>query len=616
MSRADILCHIEDVYNAVVNNMVSCANSYVPQYEKFFFKFWWDDELKCLKSASVNSNKLWKAAGRPRNGPIFNERQSCRLRYRRCIRDHQRSATEIYTNDLHEALLKKDGPAFWKCWRSKFNALHKCDQVDGCVDDASIVEKFMQHFAGVCKGVSDMRSLQLSDEFIMHRNNYIGTPLTNDHFFDVELVGNIIDKLERGKAAGLDSITAEHLQYSHPIVTIILTKLFNLMLDVSYIPQAFGFSYIVPIPKSKDFHTKALTVNDFRGIAISPLLSKIFELCVHDRFSDFFHSSRNQFGFKKGIGCTHATHTLHDVVDRFLSDGGTINICAIDLTKAFDKVDHYALFITLMKRHIPVNLLDILVHWFKNSLSCVKWNSMFSSFFKLEAGVRQGSVLAPYLFTIFLDDILRSFEFSREMFIIMYADDILLFAPSVCELQKLLYKCEAELTRIGMSINAKKSCCLRIGSRCAVPCANIETADGRELPWASEIRYLGIYIAQSRTFKCSLHEHKKAFYRSVNAIFGKVGRVASEEVILQLVYSKCMPVLMYGLETFQLNRSDAQSLDFTFNRFLMKLFKTSDINVINECRSYFDINLPSEILASRRSKFLHKFRCINDLTLF
>jgi hypothetical protein len=278
------------------------------------------------------------------------------------------------------------------------------------------------------------------------------------------------------------------------------------MIDVCYVPQAFGYSYIVPIPKTKDFYMKALTVNDFRGIAISPLLSKIFELCIHDRYGHFLHSSRNQFGFKKGIGCNHAIHTLHNAVDRYITGGSTINIC-----KAFDKVDHNALYISLMKRHIPVNLLDTLIHWFRTSLSCIKWHSVYSPFFELKCGVRQGSVLAPYLFTVYLDDIRRSFDFNRETFIIMYADDILLLAPSVCELQKLLLKCEAELTRIGMSINAKKSCCLRIGSRCAVSCASIRTTNGMELPWVSEIRYLGTHIVQSRTFKCSLHEHKKPF---------------------------------------------------------------------------------------------------------
>jgi len=57
---------------------------------------------------------------------------------------------------------------------------------------------------------------------------------TTDHSFDVELISRIIDQLQRGKAAGLDNITAEHLQYSHPVLSSVLTKLFNLMLDCAY----------------------------------------------------------------------------------------------------------------------------------------------------------------------------------------------------------------------------------------------------------------------------------------------------------------------------------------------------------------------------------------------
>ena len=96
---------------------------------------------------------------------------------------------------------------------------------------------------------------------------------------------------------------------------------------------------------------------------------------------------------------------MYSVVDRFVKDGSTVNICSVDLSKAFDKVDHSALFIKLMKRQVPVKLLDSLVYWLQNCWSCVKWNSVFSPFFKLDYGVRQGSVLSPYLFAVYLDDI-------------------------------------------------------------------------------------------------------------------------------------------------------------------------------------------------------------------
>jgi len=82
----------------------------------------------------VESNKLWKLAGKPRQGPIFQKRQDCRMQYRKRIRDGQKASDVAYTNDLHEALLRKDGPTFWKCWRSKFESVNKCNEINGCVD--------------------------------------------------------------------------------------------------------------------------------------------------------------------------------------------------------------------------------------------------------------------------------------------------------------------------------------------------------------------------------------------------------------------------------------------------------------------------------------------------
>ena len=79
----------------------------------------------------------------------------------------------------------------------------------------------------------------------------------------------------------------------------------------------------------------------------------------------------------------------------------------------------------------------------------------------------------------------------------------------------------------------------------------------------------------------------------MNAIFGKVDRIATDEVILQLVFfSKCIPVLLHGLESVALTLSDVRSLDFnTFNRFMIKLFKTADMNIIKDCQEYFGTQL-------------------------
>jgi len=88
---------------------------------------------------------------------------------------------------------------------------------------------------------------------------------------------------------------------------------------------------------------------------------------------------------------------------------------------------------------------------------------------------------------------------------------------------------------------------LRIGARFKAECCNLVTGEGQVLKWANDIRYLGTYIVSSSSFKCSLDNAKRSFYRSFDAIFGKVGRIASNEIIVQLIKTKCFPVLYYGL---------------------------------------------------------------------
>ena len=268
-----------------------------------------------------------------------------------------------------------------------------------------------------------------------------------------------------------------------------------------------------------------------------------------------------------------------------------------------------------MERHIPVELLNTLFSLFSNCWTCVKWKNISSSFFNIAFGVRQGSVLSPRMFSLYINDVVRHLHYRQKFFIVLYADDILILAPTVTELQRLLNVCECELNWLDMAINVKKSCCLRIGPKYDIKCANIVTSSGNSLPWVSEIRYLGIYIVSSHVFKCSLKHTKSSCYKALNAIFCKVGRIASAEVTLELVAKKCWPILLYGLEACPLTSADKKSLDFMATRFLMKLFDTGNINIVSECMTYFGFHLPSELLFSRTWRFTKKFWAQENLVL-
>jgi len=101
------------------------------------------------------------------------------------------------------------------------------------------------------------------------------------------------------------------------------------------------------------------------------------------------------------------------------------------LSKAFDKVNLHALFIKLMKRNVPIQLLGLLENMLFDCHSCVKWENDYSDFFTVMFGVRQGSVLAPFLFAVFLDELSDTCNLDSNRFIIVYADDILLIFPFV-----------------------------------------------------------------------------------------------------------------------------------------------------------------------------------------
>ena len=96
-------------------------------------------------------------------------------------------------------------------------------------------------------------------------------------------------------------------------------------------------------------------------------------------------------------------------------------------------------------------------------------------------------------------------------------------------------------------------------------CVEIYSSSGHLNPWVNKFRYLGISFHEQNYLN---DVSERPFYRAVNAVFGKVGRTASEEVTLQLVLSKCVSVLLYGLVACPLNASYIRSLDFAINRYL------------------------------------------------
>jgi len=166
--------------------------------------------------------------------------------------------------------------------------------------------------------------------------------------------------------------------------------------------------------------------------------------------------------------------------------------------------------------------------------------------------------------------------------------------------------CESALSSLDLFITPKKSVCMRIGPRCNGVCCDIVSSHGYGLHWVKLIRYIGVHFVSAKQFKCSFNNATASFYGAFNAIFGRIGRSGSEEVIIQLINSKFLPCLLYALEACPV-KTQERSLEFTVNKVIMKVFRTISMDVLTECRLWFGISEIKVLIARRKLKFLRKF---------
>ena len=392
------------------------------------------------------------------------------------------------------------------------------------------------------------------------------------------------------------------------------------MLLAGHVPSMFGIGVTFPIPKGNSGQ-KVVSVEDFRGITVSPVISKVLEKGVLENFHSYLSTSENQFGFKKHVGCSHAIYALRSVVDYFVSNGSTVNLCSLDVSKAFDRLNHYALFSKLIDRFIPVNIILLLANWYSCCVGVVNWKGALSQQFTLQAGVRQGGCLSPVLFAIYVDSLILAIKkkdlgchIGESNFgILMYADDLNLMSASVHQLQQMIDICISEFEGLDLKINVRKSSCIRFGKRCKMNCASL-VVDGSVISWSESIKYLGIVFTSGYKLNIDFKIARSNFFRCFNSIYSKISK-ANEMVILSLIKAYCQPVLLYSLEALDLNASMMNSLDNPLFLAVGRIFKTYDKLIVNSCMYYMNIwPLRYEYL-NRKISFLYKLRNVENSLL-
>ena len=287
------------------------------------------------------------------------------------------------------------------------------------------------------------------------------------------------------------------------------------MIITSIVPDIIKVGIIIPIIKKA-----TLCSNDpssYRPITLSSVHSKIVELSLipEDAAAD------TQFGFRKGRGTSTAVSLAHDAVKYMNNNGSAIYVCSLDAHKCFDSIWHDGLFHKLIGKMPDLHWI-FLLKWYRSSKAKVRWAGEFSKIFSISKGMRQGSILSPRLFSVFINDLLLQLKsnengmklYNLKLNAIAYADDINLFSTTTTGLQKLLDTCDSYAKKWRIKFNPTKTKCTQIGkSGLKIPPTWI--LDGETVKLSDETTILGVNFTNDLKARSHIKNRIRACNQSV-----------------------------------------------------------------------------------------------------
>ena len=224
---------------------------------------------------------------------------------------------------------------------------------------------------------------------------------------------------------------------------------------------------MVPLFKKNDPND----VNNYRGITLISCFSKIFTGVLNNRIKNKWAENNDilsdlQFGFRKGRSTIDAIFVLNSIIQKVLKEKGSLFYAFIDLKKAFDSVYLNGLWYTLFKLGLNGKMLRIIKDMFNKVKTCVRGRNSYSNFFECAVGLKQGEVISPALFSLFIDDLELFLQWDQTCgltfdditFILMlFADDMVILGKDKDYLQTSLDLLEMYCHKWGLQVNTDKT---------------------------------------------------------------------------------------------------------------------------------------------------------------
>ena len=412
-----------------------------------------------------------------------------------------------------------------------------------------IVNEFNNFFSNIAANTLKQTNLNSNKQF----SYYLKNPRQSSMYFyptnELEII-KIVKELKMGYSTGFDDVSTFVVKkVIHSIVTP-LVYIFNLSLSTGRVPNNLKIGKIIPVFKKGDKHL----FSNYRPITLLPCFSKILEKIVYKRLISYLDKNKIlnncQYGFRAGHSCEHALIDLNNTLLTNIDNNKHSFGIFLDLSKAFDLIDHSILLYKLSHYGIRGTVWE----WFQSYLldrrNYTSFNNYNSSYSTARYGVPQGSVLGPLLFLLYINDLCTASPFFNY---VLFADDTTIISTH-SNFNILLEKTNNELCKIAewfdankLVVNYEKTNVMyfrksHVSHTSLDFCIKMKDVT---LNMVNSVKFLGFILDDNLSF----NEHRLFICNKMSKNIGilyKLRSTLTEKYLFMLYNSLILPYIYYG----------------------------------------------------------------------
>ena len=528
----------------------------------------------------------------------------------------QRCSDEGHTQAFYEAIKRVNGPP-----TNAVNPLKSTNGTRLLKDKSEILKRWAEYFQILLNAANPTAASAIGELPQYPVATEMDGPITEEE------IDKAISSLKAGKAAGPDGLPPDVFIHGGAALVTFMTEFSQKCWEEREVPTQWLRANMVTIYKRKGEKSDC---SNYRGLSLLDVAGKIFAKVLNSRFNAYIAEKilpESQSGFRAGRSTSDMIFVCRQILEKGREQQQPISIGFVDLKKAFDTVNRNMLFAVLERFGCPPNFLALIKALHSNNTATVRVGGELSDAFEITMGVKQGCVLAPLLFNVFLLAVtllttnapsvqahhgsgvnLRyrmdggAFRLQRlkargkvhylSVRDLQYADDAAILANGSAELQTELAKTNAQYSRLGLMMNKSKT---EVMHRPVTTSREFTTVsiEGTPLPETTDFTYLGSIISNN----CSIDRDINHRVSRASAAFGQLkDRVYLNKNLrlgtkMKVYEAIVLSTLLYSSETWAPYSSQIKTLNKFHMQCLRKMLnvtwrdKITNNDVLTRCGS-------------------------------